>query len=70
MKKLVIWLVFINNEPKGEVFKNNKRWIWFRPNGSKETYGPKSTIADVRDHIARLNNVWSNVVEFRKENVS
>ena len=68
MSNPVFWSVFVSDEPKGEVFKQPKsrRWVWLRPNGGKEIYGPGSTIEDVRDHIGRLCNVWGNAVELRK----
>ncbi len=62
-----IWKVYVGEEPKGEVFKQprSRRWVWLRPNGSKETYPPGAAREDIRDHIAKLCNVWSNTVEFR-----
>lgn len=65
-RKLITWFIFVDGQPKGEAYRG-RRWTWIRPNGGKEIYGPKANIEDVRDHVARLCNVWGNAVEFRRD---
>lgn len=62
-----IYAVTVGGQPKGEAYKKDGRWYWEKPNrAGVEPYPKGSTIEHVRDHVAKVCNVWGNVVEFRR----
>jgi hypothetical protein len=53
------WRVYVNGQPKGEVYKNPraKRWEWFKATRGKEIYPARTTLNDVVASIANLCRV-------------
>jgi len=48
--------VFVDNAPKGEIFKSRGRWWWRRPSGSVEPWPRKAKMTDIMAGIAGICN--------------
>jgi hypothetical protein len=61
------YAVTVAGHPKGEVFRRHRRWKWWTAARGVETYGPNATLADVREHIARVCLVDGSAVELKPQ---
>lgn len=63
----MIWLIYADDQLKGEVYKFNSRWNWRRNSGAVESWskttGSKKIIAG---HVANLLQVPLEKITYKK----